>query len=54
MQVWYLSVASIALQAVTSLALLQRELRRKLGAPQAAPQGAGALPAAGSGSDGAA
>jgi putative MATE family efflux protein len=53
-QVWYLSVASIALQAVTSLALLQRELRRKLGAPQAAPQAAGALPAAGSGTDGAA
>src|SRR5256886_4985785 len=28
MQVWYLSVASVTMQALTSLALLQRELRR--------------------------
>jgi hypothetical protein len=28
--VWYLSVATVALQALTSLALLARELRRKL------------------------
>jgi putative MATE family efflux protein len=29
-EVWYLSVATVALQALTSLALLARELRRKL------------------------
>ena len=33
LQVWYLSVATVTLQALTSLALLQREFRRKLGAP---------------------
>ncbi len=32
-QVWYLSVATVTLQALTSLALLLREFRRKLGAP---------------------
>src|SRR5256885_1358897 len=46
MQVWYLSVASVTLQALTSLALLQRELRRRLPAPPAAT--AGAPPPAGS------
>ena len=45
-QVWYLSVATVALQALTSIALLVRELRRKLDAPPAA---AGApVPAGGS------
>jgi len=45
-QVWYLSVATVSLQAVTSLALLLREFRRKLAAPPAAAGGAagGALP----------
>jgi putative MATE family efflux protein len=33
MEVWYLSVATVTLQAFTSLALLMREFRRKLGAP---------------------
>jgi hypothetical protein len=32
-EVWYLSVATVTLQALTSLALLQREFRRRLGAP---------------------
>jgi putative MATE family efflux protein len=48
-QVWYLSVATVALQAITSLALLLREFRRKLAgsATAAAGDGAGsALPAA--------
>jgi putative MATE family efflux protein len=40
MQVWYLSVATVTLQALTSLTLLARELRRKLGAPGAASVGA--------------
>jgi putative MATE family efflux protein len=31
-EVWYLSVATVTLQALTSLTLLQREFRRKLGA----------------------
>jgi putative MATE family efflux protein len=31
MEVWYLSVATVTLQALTSLALLAREFRRKLG-----------------------
>jgi putative MATE family efflux protein len=35
-EVWYLSVATVTLQAITSFALLQREFRRKLGAPPAA------------------
>jgi putative MATE family efflux protein len=34
-EVWYLSVASVTLQMFTSLALVQREFRRKLGAPAA-------------------
>jgi len=43
-QVWYLSVATVALQCLTSLALLMREFRRKLaGAPQVARDAA--LPA---------
>ena len=36
MEVWYLSVATVTLQALTSLALLMLELRRKLGAQPAA------------------
>jgi hypothetical protein len=32
-QLWYLSVATVSLQAVSSLVLLLRELRRKLDAP---------------------
>ena len=46
MQVWYLSVATVSLQAVTSLVLLMREMRRKLAAPPAAAGGAagGVLP----------
>jgi putative MATE family efflux protein len=39
-QVWYLSVATVTLQALTSLALLRREFRRKLAAPPAASGGA--------------
>jgi len=35
-QVWHLSVATVSLQAVTSLVLLAREFRRKLAAPPAA------------------
>ena len=52
-QVWYLSVATVSLQAVTSLAPLLREFRRKLAAPPAAAGGAagGALPVE-SGSEG--
>ncbi len=47
-QVWYLSVATVTLQALTSLALLRREFRRKLLAPPAATGGApgDALPVA--------
>jgi putative MATE family efflux protein len=41
MQVWYLSVASVTLQALTSLALLLREFRRRLVTPPAATGGAG-------------
>jgi putative MATE family efflux protein len=44
-QVWYLSVATVALQALTSLALLQREFRRKLGPPPAAAGGPMVTPA---------
>src|SRR5437764_715178 len=53
MQVWYLSVASVTMQALTSLALLQRELRRRLAAPPAATGGvpAEAVPV-GEGADG--
>ncbi|MGC2321375.1 MAG: MATE family efflux transporter, partial [Terriglobales bacterium] len=32
-QVWYLSVATVTVQAMSNLLLLQREFRRKLGAP---------------------
>ncbi|HUO19888.1 MAG TPA: MATE family efflux transporter [Steroidobacteraceae bacterium] len=39
-QVWYLSVTTVTLQALTSLALLRWELRRKLGAPVAAASAA--------------
>jgi len=47
-QVWYLSVATVTLQAITSIALLMREFRRKLVAPPAEAAGAagGALPVA--------
>jgi len=45
-QVWYLSVATVALQAATSLLLLLREFRRCLG-PAAGPSAP--LPASGSG-----
>jgi putative MATE family efflux protein len=37
-KVWYLSVATVALQALTSLMLLRREMRRRLVAPPAAAQ----------------
>jgi putative MATE family efflux protein len=40
MQVWYLSVASVTLQALTSLTLLVREFRRKLGARPATARSA--------------
>src|SRR5437764_1381249 len=43
MQVWYLSVASVTLQALTSLALLRREFRRRL---VASPKPAGAAASA--------
>jgi len=42
MEVWYLSVATVTLQALTSLTLLVLELRRKLGARPAAAGGAAA------------
>src|SRR5467141_3672762 len=47
-QVWYLSVATVPLQALPRLALLRREFRRKLAAPPAATGGApgDALPVA--------
>jgi len=35
-KVWYLSVATVTLQAVTSFTLLMREFRRKLGAARPA------------------
>jgi len=38
-EVWYLSVATVSLQAVTSLVLLLREFRRRLVAPPAAAGG---------------
>ncbi|HXO65395.1 MAG TPA: MATE family efflux transporter [Steroidobacteraceae bacterium] len=44
-QVWYLSVASVTLQALTSLALLQREFRRRLEPPPAAAGGPMVTPA---------
>jgi putative MATE family efflux protein len=42
MEVWYLSVATVTLQALTSLTLLVREFRRKLGAQAAAGRGTAA------------
>jgi putative MATE family efflux protein len=48
-QVWYLSVATVSLQAVMSLVLLLREFRRRLAAPPAAAGGAAV--AIGPGSD---
>ena len=44
-EVWYLSVATVTLQALTSLALLRREFRRKLTTP---PEAAGGTAASGS------
>jgi putative MATE family efflux protein len=44
-QVWHLSVATVALQAVTSLTLLVREFGRKLGSARAG-EGQGAVAAA--------
>jgi len=41
-EVWYLSVATVTLQALTSLTLLMRELHRKLGAQPAAAGSAAA------------
>jgi putative MATE family efflux protein len=38
-RVWYLSVATVTLQALTSLVLLQREFRRRLELPSAAAGG---------------
>ena len=47
LRVWYLSVASVTLQAIMSFALLMREFRRRLAAPaQAAAGAAPAVPAA--------
>jgi putative MATE family efflux protein len=43
-KVWYLSVATVALQAVTSLLLLRREMRRRLVEPPAAAQTQAAPP----------
>jgi putative MATE family efflux protein len=51
-EVWYLSVATVTLQALTSLALLRRELRRKLEMPAAAGAARGAQPAASEGTPG--
>jgi putative MATE family efflux protein len=44
-QVWYLSVATVTLQAFTSLALLARAFRRQLGGSEAAPGAARNEPA---------
>jgi putative MATE family efflux protein len=44
-EVWYLSVATVTLQALTSLALLQREFRRRLAPPPAAAGGPMVTPA---------
>jgi putative MATE family efflux protein len=47
LQVWYLSVGTVALQALTSLTLLMREFRRKLGRlPPGARGAVGAVSAA--------
>jgi len=48
-QLWYVSVATVALQCLTSLALLMREFRRKLAGP---PEGARAAVPAGPASEG--
>jgi putative MATE family efflux protein len=50
-EVWYLSVATVTLQAFTSLALLQREFRRRLGAALATA-GAAIVGGAGPGAPG--
>lgn len=51
-QVWYLSVATVTLQALTSLVLLMREFRRRLDAPGAAAGGTqGGVMPVGAGSD---
>ena len=52
MQVWYLSVATVALQALTSLWLLRREFRRRLAGGAAAAPATATIAAVG-GSDGA-
>jgi putative MATE family efflux protein len=52
MQVWYLSVATVALQALTSLWLLRREFRRRLALPAPASPATATVAAVG-GSDGA-
>ena len=44
-ELWYISVASVGLQALISLWLVRRELRRKLGAGAPAPLAAGAAAA---------
>jgi hypothetical protein len=41
-EVWYLSVATVTVQALSNLTLLQREFRRKLGAPPAMAQASAA------------
>jgi putative MATE family efflux protein len=48
-QVWYLSVATVALQAVTSLALLLWQMRLRLGAAADGPPAAAAAGSAGEG-----
>ncbi len=48
-KVWYLSVATVTLQALTSLLLLLREFRRKLGAVPAAALAAAPPPASSAG-----
>ena len=45
MQVWYLSVATVALQALTSLWLLRREFRRRLAPPASVAPGTAAMAA---------
>jgi len=45
-KVWYLSVATVALQAVTSFTLLMREFRRKLGTRRSAGSGDAVMAAA--------
>ena len=46
-QVWHLSVATVALQALTSLWLLRREFRRKLVPPPSCPSRSRPLPGPG-------